>query len=594
MKKLYACLPLNGRTIASLAHLQADLSDNTPVVGEATGSAGGVVCAIRGWMHYQGDSGCSNDIADNLARDFAERDMRVLQDLRGAFSVIFIDRDKKRLVAAVDRMAQQPLCFAQWDDVVSVATSAADVNRTSGKPITVNKQALHDFMLSHMVSAPDTVFTGVKKLMHGHALIADEKGCRTESYWTPDFQANRHVDVAESSAAVLDTLQQAIESEGPSISSGTFLSGGLDSSTVTGLFARSRSEPVPAFSVGFGVEEFDELKYARLAAQHFDCRHEEYNVTPDDIVDLIPKIVSAYDEPFGNSSAIPTYCCARLAKSHGIDHLYAGDGGDELFGGNERYVRQNVFQHYQRIPAFLRRGLIEPIASKLDPDEGFLPLQKFSSYVRQARVPLPDRFESWNLIFREGTENIFDQDFLKSVDTDYPLEKMRAVWRSCPSDDLLDQMLWYDWKFTLADSDLPKVSTMCELAGVRVSYPMLDDRFVALSQQVPTDEKIKDGELRSFFREAVRKFLPAETLTKDKHGFGLPFGVWLKTHEGLKSFVYGSLDSLATRGILSTAFLNRVADEHKSGHAGYYGYAIWDLIMLEQWFQAHVDAGGII
>ncbi|MFK8053052.1 MAG: asparagine synthetase B [Woeseiaceae bacterium] len=589
MENLYACLSPSDQALSDYPHLQTPLTPELPLTGSTVATAGKIACAIRGWMHYQGMTGCSTDIAARLAADFAEKGVGMLQELSGSFALIIVDRDNRQLVAAVDRMAQQPLSYAQHGEFVFVGTTAGSVARSGADAATVNPQALHDFMLSHMVSAPDTVFNGTRKLLHGEVLIADRRGLRLERYWQPDFQAERDRPVAESRDAVLDTLQQAIEREGPGKTSGSFLSGGLDSSTVTGLLARSQGDNMPAFSVGFGVEEFDELKYARIAAKHFKCQHEEYNVNADDIVDLIPKIAAAYDEPFGNSSAIPTFCCARLAKSHGIDHLYAGDGGDELFGGNERYVRQRVFDHYWKLPAFVRKGLIEPIAGRFDPDEGFKPIQKFASYVRQAKVPLPDRFESWNLIFREGTQNVFDHDFLTTIDTDYPMQKMRDVWASCPSEDPLDKMLWYDWKFTLADSDLPKVSTMCELAGVRVSYPMLDDPFVTLSQSVPTDEKIRGGELRSFFRDAVKDFLPAETLTKDKHGFGLPFGVWLKTHDRLKSFVYGSLDTLANRGILSTAFLERVAEEHKSGHAGYYGYAIWDLIMLEQWFRAHID-----
>jgi asparagine synthase (glutamine-hydrolysing) len=164
---------------------------------------------------------------------------------------------------------------------------------------------------------------------------------------------------------------------------------------------------------------------------------------------------------------------------------------------------------------------------------------------------------------------------------------MRDIWRSCPSDDLLDRMLWYDWKFTLADNDLRKVSHMCELAGVRVSYPMLDEDFVAHSIKVPSREKISGHELRTFFKNAVRGFVPDRVINKEKHGFGLPFGVWLKDDQPLQEIVYGSLDSLRHRDIFDPTFLDRVVAEHKDGHASYYGSAIWDLVMLEQWLLHH-------
>ncbi len=267
-------------------------------------------------------------------------------------------------------------------------------------------------------------------------------------------------------------------------------------------------------------------------------------------------------------------------------HLLAGDGGDELFGGNSRYVRHKVFELYGKLPRALRAGLAEPLAARLDPETSPWPLRKLSSYVRQASVPLPERFESWNLIYREGPGSVFDSEFLASVDAQYPLRRMRELWESCPSTDLLDRMLWYDWKLTLADNDLRKVSRTCELAGIRVSYPMLDEEVVDLSMKVPSRAKIEGGELRTFFKHAVRGFLPEEIIKKEKHGFGLPFGVWLKSSKRLQDVVYGNLESLRPRGIVSRAFIDRVVSEHRSGHASYYGYAIWDMVMLEEWLRA--------
>ena len=310
-----------------------------------------------------------------------------------------------------------------------------------------------------------------------------------------------------------------------------------------------------------------------------------YEVVPEDVVEAIPKIAAAYDEPFGNSSAVPTLLCARLARRHGVDHLLAGDGGDELFGGNSRYVRHKIFEAYGHAPQWLRRSILEPLAAKLDPESAVLPLRKFSSYVRQAAVPLPERFESWNLVYREGAAEVFAPEFLRSIDVHRPLRVMREVWEACTSDELLDRMLWYDWKFTLADNDIRKVSRMCELAGLHVSYPLLDEEVVDLSIRVPSSAKIAGAQLRTFFKDAARGFLPDETIAKTKHGFGLPFGVWLKTHGPLQELVYANLASLRERGILKPDFVDRVTEEHRSGHASYYGYAIWDMVMLEQWFE---------
>jgi asparagine synthase (glutamine-hydrolysing) len=312
-----------------------------------------------------------------------------------------------------------------------------------------------------------------------------------------------------------------------------------------------------------------------------------YEVVPADIVDLLPTIAAAYDGPFGNSSAVPTFCCARFAKAAGMDHLLAGDGGDELFGGNARYVRHKVFETYRRLPRLLRTRLLEPLAAAINGRSMPSPVRKLVSYVEQARIPLPERFETWNLFYREGMASAFDPEFLASIDPERPMRTMREVWDSCPSADLLDRMLWYDWKFTLADNDLRKVSRMCELAGIEVSYPMLDEEVVDLSIKVSSGDKISGQELRSFFKRSMRGFLPEEILAKQKHGFGLPFGQWLKTHAPLQELVYDALTGLKQRAILSRGFIDRVADGHRAGHASYYGYPIWDMVILELWLETH-------
>jgi asparagine synthase (glutamine-hydrolysing) len=195
------------------------------------------------------------------------------------------------------------------------------------------------------------------------------------------------------------------------------------------------------------------------------------------------------------------------------------------------------------------------------------------------------------MIYNEGASNVFDPEFLATVDPEDPVREMRATWNSCPSADLLDRMHWYDWKYTLADNDLRKVTRMCELAGVRVSFPMIDEGVIDLSLQVPSQAKIAGNQLRAFYKSAVRGFLPEAIINKTKHGFGLPFGVWLKTHKPLQELVYDSLASLKNRRYLSRSFIERAIAEHKDGEADYYGSAIWDMLMLEQWLRAFEGRG---
>jgi asparagine synthase (glutamine-hydrolysing) len=219
---------------------------------------------------------------------------------------------------------------------------------------------------------------------------------------------------------------------------------------------------------------------------------------------------------------------------------------------------------------------------------GALPLaRKGRSYVEQAKVPLPDRMQMYNLLLRLDPRQVFMPDFLARVDQADPLRQQRAVWQQVSGDaSALNLMLAYDWRYTLAEADLPKVRGSTQLAGVAVGYPFLDQGLLDFSLTLPSEYKLKGQKLRWFFKEALRGFLPDEILAKKKQGFGLPFGVWANRHEGLKRFATDSLQSLAGRGIVQPAFIDSLLKERLPEHPGYYGEMVWILMMLEQWLRA--------
>jgi asparagine synthase (glutamine-hydrolysing) len=361
------------------------------------------------------------------------------------------------------------------------------------------------------------------------------------------------------------------------------LSGGLDSSTVSGYLGKVTARPARTFSIGFGVPEYDELKFARIAREHFGCDGQEYNVTSADVLAALPIVATSYDEPFGNSSAVPVLFCAQLAKKHGIDRLLAGDGGDELFAGNSRYAQQKLFNLYGAVPTVLRDKVISPLVSHIPPNSRITPLRKLRSYVDQASIPLPVRLETWNYAYREGVGQMLNPEFAASIDVEAPMRQMTEVFESADAVDVLDRELAYDWRFTLADNDLRKVTSMCELAGIKVSYPMLDQRLVDLAMRVPPSMKMRGLALRSFFKRATRDFLPAPILNKEKHGFGLPFGTWMKSEPALADMVYTNLTDMKRRRMFRDGFIDDLISQQRAGHAAYYGYFLWDLAILEQW-----------
>ena len=251
------------------------------------------------------------------------------------------------------------------DGVVVFGSSAEAVARCPGISPRIDKQALFDYLVMHMVPAPATIFVAVRKLRPATSAVVEKGKLRIERYWKPRFDERPSRSFSDLKEELFDALRTAVRDSSPDDATGAFLSGGLDSSTVAGILSEVGSKPAKTFSIGFGYADYDELSYARIANDRFGCTGHEYTIKGDDIVESFSRIAQAYDEPFGNSSALPAYYCARLAKQHGVQHLLAGDGGDELFAGNSRYAEQQVFEHYGRVPRLIRNGLIEPACDAL-------------------------------------------------------------------------------------------------------------------------------------------------------------------------------------------------------------------------------------
>lgn len=510
---------------------------------------------------------------------------RALQAMLGNFVLALVDTRKRRMVLAIDRFGSERLCFSHVGSTLVFSTSARAVARHPQVAATINRQALYEYLYCHMVPSPDTAFASVEKLLPAELASFDGKAISRRFYWQLAYDSRQANDEAALRERFLELTEQAVarqaDAERPT---GAFLSGGTDSSTVSGMLGKVTGKPAETFSIGFEAQGFDELEYARITSRHFGTHAHEYYVTADDVVEAMPLIAAAYDEPFGNASAAPTYFCAKMAHENGIDVVLAGDGGDEFFGGNERYAKQGVFEHYHRVPALLR-NVMEPLVMNFPLASSIMPLRKAQSYIQQARIPLPDRMETYNFLHRSPLEEIFEPEFLREVDTGRPLELAREAYFRCGSTAMIERMMHLDHKITLADNDLRKVTRMCEAAGVDVRFPFLDDDLVAFSGQLKPAQKVNKGRLRVLFKDALRGFLPDETITKSKHGFGLPFGIWLNEHGPLKQLAEDALASLGKRGIVKPAYLEYLRREHATGHASYYGVMIWVLVELELWLQ---------
>ena len=525
--------------------------------------------------------------AEAVAEAYLKSGKAFLEDIHGTFCIAVIDARADTALIAIDRLGIYPMCYAVSQGYFIFATGTDGVVAHPAIDRVIDPQSIFDYIYFHEVPSPGSIYKNVSKLQPGQYALFQNGKLETNFYWKLNYADSGTSNFALRKERLKELLQAAVKRAVTDGKVGTFLSGGTDSSTVAGILTEVLHKPADTFSMGFAAEGYDEMEFARITSRHFGTRAHEYYVTAQDVVDAIPLIARAYDEPFGNASAVPTYCCAKLAKEQGIRLMLAGDGGDEIFGGNERYAKQKIFEAYSIIPAMLRNGLLEPLMLGIPGIDRIPLLGKIKSYILQAKVPLPDRLESYNFLHRASLNQIFTADYLAQVNHQQPIALLRAEYGRTNASSATNRMLHLDLKFTLADNDLRKVSRMCELAGVAVHYPLLDEDIVTFAAQLPPLLKVKGLKLRYFFKEALSDFLPHETITKSKQGFGLPFGVWMQTYPPLKELAYDSLTSLRKRGYLRPEYLDGLIEQHRSEHEAYYGVMIWVLMMLEQWLQQH-------
>ena len=545
----------------------------------------GLTVALWGQARCAGSQAAGDELAALLAAQWRQDPDAVCARLSGAFSLCILDEGRGEALLAVDRTGTQALTYQLAGETLVFASTADALVRHPATPGQIDPQGLYNYVYFHMVPGPGTVYKNQQRLLPGEYLRYRQGTVEKRAYWQIRFDEQSGQSFEALKEQFLQILKDSVREAGEGQKVGAFLSGGTDSSTIAGILTQVGGKPADTYSIGFEAEGYDEMEYARLASRHFGTAHHEYYVTPGDVVAAIPKVAAIFDQPFGNASAVPAFYCAQMARRDGVTRMLGGDGGDELFGGNERYAKQHVFALYDKLPGLLRKALLEPAVFNFPAGGMIKPIRKARSYIEQASVPMPARLETYNLLGRYGAGQVFNPDFLASADIDGPLASLRETYAQQPSASLINQMLALDLKVTLADNDLPKVTRACELAGVEAAFPFLNDAMVAFSTHLTAKQKLNGTKLRWFFKEALRGFLPDEIITKQKHGFGLPFGVWLEQHQALQELAYDSLASLRGRGIVRADFIDELLGRHLKEHPGYHGTMVWVLMMLEQWFR---------
>lgn len=507
---------------------------------------------------------------------------------RGAFSLALWDEAKQRLLLAIDRFGIYSLYWCRQRNRLQFASRISGV-RAAQAPLTrVNPGSILQYLLFSAIPAPLTPYEEIFKLEPGSFLVYDRGDIQQAQYWDMAYQEDDSLKQGEWAGEVRTGLRACVRNHLQGCrpaATGAYLSGGTDSSTVVAFMNEDHS-PVNTFSIFFDDPRYSEIEFARITARCFQTRHYARRITPQEGFDAIAKLAEYFDEPFSNSSAVGAYYCALTARENGVDTLLAGDGGDELFAGNERYASDKRFELYHRLPSWARSAVIEPLL-KLLPRQGKLGLP--FRYVRRAKIGNPRRIMSYGFFLDHEPSQIFEPEFLTQISgADWLAIPRRHYQRAPQAASELNRLLYLDVKMTLADNDLRKVVGTAELARARVRFPLLDPELAALSGRIPTELKLKGFRKRFVFKQAMKGILPDRVLYKKKHGFGVPVGSWLLREARFVELMRDILSDPSTRyrHYFRRAFLEKLPRLNEQ-YPSYYGDLVWSVMMLELWHRQH-------
>ena len=530
---------------------------------------------LEGRGHRLRTTGDTEVIA-HLAEELAP--VELARALEGMFAFALYDQTRDRLILGRDRFGKKPLYYWAGPSQLVFGSEIKAVLARKGVPRRLDPGAIPAYLTFGYVPTPRTFFEGIRSVPPGHVLVRETDGqARIERYWRsplPTGDDALELDMEEAARETRSRLRTAVTRRlVGDVPVGAFLSGGIDSSAVVGLMAEQVEDPIRTFTIGFEAEDWvDERPFAALVAKRFRTQHEEFLVKPS-AVDLIERLVWHHDQPFGDSSAVPTYVLSELTGRH-VKVALAGDGGDELFAGYERFAAGLLAARYRQVPEPARR-LMETALQRLPRDRLRGRVGSVGRFAEHAADGLPGAYLSWLSYVPEPwrAELLADPD-------NWALDDYQAVWTESEGAPLLHRLLDLNLKTYLLDDLLPKMDRMSMAHGLEVRSPFLDPELASYAMSLAPSLKARGLRLKRVLKEATKDLLPPEVVGRRKKGFGVPLDRWFRGD--LAGYVKSKLGlpGARVRAHLDGAALDRLLAEHKSG-ARDHGNAVWALLTLE-------------
>jgi asparagine synthase (glutamine-hydrolysing) len=564
-----------------LGHQRLRVLDLTAGHQPVANESGDVVCVFNGELYNfpalreslarhsvrgTGDTPVLPHLYEEDGPPFVER-------LHGMFAFALWDRARGRLVLGRDRLGKKPLVWTKLPDgTLAFASEVKALLRLPDVSREIDLEAVDEYLALQYIPGERTGFAAIRRLLPGHVLVAEGQAVRTERYWRA---APREEQLSEDEwlERVRETVRDAVAIRlKADVPLGALLSGGIDSTIVVALMAEASSQPVRTFTVGFDDERYDERAYACAVASRYGTEHEE--LTPnEDVADTLPRLARAFDEPLGDEAALPTFLVCEQARRH-VTVALTGDGGDESFGGYERYAAYELAEQVPAAVARAGRSMLRLVPSARVPRSR---LHRAARLLDVATVARSRRYTRLMEVFSlEDRRRLWAADFARDVQ----LAPVRAGTGGL-------QLL--DIETYLPGDLLPKADIASMAHSLELRSPLLDHRVVELGLSLPESLKLRGRNGKVALRKAFGSLLPPEVASRGKSGFGVPLGRWFRTE--LRELTHDTLRN--ERGWFRNGEIRRLLAEHESGRADH-GHRLWCLLMLELWLTEHVDAPALV
>ena len=513
--------------------------------------------------------------------------------LNGMFAFAIWDARRRRLFIARDRFGIKPLHYAVVGNTLVFGSELKSVLKHPGVDRSLDIVALNEYLSFEYVPTPRSIFKNVRKLPPGHTLVFSERGLEVAPYWDISLAKSERrppVSWREYREQLRQELRDAVQKEMVSdVPIGVLLSGGVDSSTVLAMMAEARPTDLESFTIAFEEKSFDESRFARRVAESFGSNYHELTVTSGMMAELVPRLMDFLDEPFADSSVVPTYFLSRFAREH-VKVVLGGDGGDEIFAGYPTLQAHRLIEYYERwVPFSLRARVVPRIIDAFPISKNNISFDfKAKRFIAGRGVPVASRHHRWLGSFtpQDKAELLvpeFRQDEMDTYEIAY------AHQRRCDADETMNQLLYMDQKLYLEGDILTKVDRSSMASSLEVRVPLLNHRLAEYVAEVPHELKLRRFQTKFLLKKTMEGILPKEILARPKKGFNVPVAYWINS--SLKELVRDQLseEKIKREGFFDATYVQKLVKEHADGTRDH-RKLLWTLLVFELWHEKYMSA----